>query len=663
MKPKKSGASGSLTQWMSVCRCDIEVGCQEQGESLNICFTCGKPIEAGRSGSFTQWIFRPESCSCAFPERAALSPGSDSAEAQYPVEVAVEQTYLELDPGEFPSERYKPVRKLGAGMTGSVYLCQDILLGKKVAVKTLNSVEASQLVTFQREAKITSQLDHPGIVKIFDFGITSGGVPFMVMEYVDGESLSQYLHSKGRFDQVEAQAVIVAVLNALETAHSAGVYHRDLKPGNILVFESEAGIISKLIDFGIAHVQFDDQEPTVFQGRKIVGTPAYMSPDQVVGGVYDARSEIYSIGCIYFELLTGRQPFAGDNSMEVLLKHMNEAPPSVSEYLQSSDQSGSDTVIARCMDKDPQERFQTVTELANFLEKTAVDVDGRPDLQNAEDIEKPGRSRGLILAISILLIGAATLATVQFASRHGPDREPIKDTQIKVSKSSSKAKKKDRDGDFLASSDKTNPKATKDSSISGPLIFTGRTAAASFHKEVAEHPEKMYIDVVLQDANLKDSDMKKITETDRQALLLSGNPDLTDKSLEMISKVTTLDRLELEDSPLFTPKGILSLKNMPRLGYISFRNCQLEDEDLKALAPLSSLFKLILSLNPKITEQGLENLGRRETTLTVVAEGCACAKASPKAVQRLYSLYNIKLEAVDEGDIDLKSITEEFMAE
>lgn len=666
LKPRQAGQSGSLTQWIAVCRCHEEENLAQQAESLNICFKCGKAIDPGRSGSFTQWIFRPESCRCDLPLRfaAALEQAADSAADPNETAGVIEEEeleFLDLPSDEFPVERFRPLRKIGSGGAGSVYLCRDSVLNKDVAVKSLSSVTPAQLITFQREARVTSQLNHPNIVRVFDFGVVDGRIPYMVMDFFDGGSLSRYLEENGPLAELLATDVIIQVCQALSRAHGMAIFHRDLKPGNILVRKRDGGLEARLIDFGIAHVGVDHEgDPTMLEGKKAVGTPAYMSPDQIDTGVYDARSEIYSLGCILYELVTGEHVFSGANALDVIYKHKNEQPPVV----QSS--TGLDRIIARCLEKNPGLRYQSADELAGALRSLEREAPGQENTQ----IEIKTGSRKTSPAVVVMVIGGALVSSVVLLSVLGviDFRKPPIEAEDRLATKGGRPREADKGSskDIVgrtppASSDiPLEERPVQDTTI----LFTGPTAMASFRKEVAENPGKQYLNIALQCADLTDDDIEELVRLNPQALLISGNPRLTDRSCELIARLPFLDRLELEDSPKLTGKGLAMLNKAPRLGYISFRKCNLSDADLASLKPDSPLFKLILSGNPRLTLAGIEKLSRRKRTLEVVAEECdGIGSPTPAQIQRLYSLANIRLNLVDEGNFDLRKITEDFMLE
>ncbi len=368
-RPKSVGDKASLTQWIVCCNC-VEGAAEEPSqEPVDICGKCKRRISSGRAGSFTQWVFRSDLCSCDVPE--AMLPSFDFLEQKNIAEHFdddAEGLHLEGEP-PFPLERYKPLMEVGQGTSGHIYLCKDRLLEKKVAIKCLRAVTPEQLIAFQREAKATSLLNHPGVVSVLDFGGTAGGAPFMVMEYVEGTSLFDYIDERGPLPVDVALTVIRRVAEALAHAHERGVYHRDVKSSNIVLLGGENAVPDvRVIDFGVAGMKQVIDTPSTEQGDTIVGTPAYMSPDQAQGCEYDQRSEIYSLGCVMFETLTGRPPFLGETALETISKHAHEQAPMLGDLDENNEFSNElESLVGRCLEKDPDDRFQNMSELIEAI--------------------------------------------------------------------------------------------------------------------------------------------------------------------------------------------------------------------------------------------------------------------------------------------------------
>ena len=268
-----------------------------------------------------------------------------------------------IDRGYLLGDRYRIIDTLGEGGMANVYLAEDIILQRKVAVKILRldlQKEPQTLARFQREALATSELSHPNIVMVLDVG-TDQGLPYMVMEYVDGPDLKDYIRLNAPLALHDVIRIMDQILSAMELAHKHNVIHRDLKPQNILM--DKRGNI-KIADFGIAVAL---NQNSVTQTNSAVGSVHYMSPEQTRGGLVTKQSDIYSLGIILYELITGSVPFNGDSAVAIALKHAQEAIPSIKEKDDQVPQS-LENVVLKATAKDPRNRYASVHEMQSDLD-------------------------------------------------------------------------------------------------------------------------------------------------------------------------------------------------------------------------------------------------------------------------------------------------------
>ncbi len=271
--------------------------------------------------------------------------------------------------------RYQVRREIGRGGMGVVYLAHDPAVGRDVALKVLPAGlpgDDHVVARLRQEARLTASLDHACIVPIFDVG-EQGGRPFLVMRYMPGGALDRRLQA-GRLSLRAVAEILLRVAEALDAAHRQGVIHRDLKPSNIL-FDARGD--AYLSDFGIAKALGGSLTQSL-TGTAIIGTPAYMSPEQAVGDrAIDGRSDVYALGAMAFELLTGRQPYVGDTPMRVVLRHLQDPPPQLSaEELEALGLSaGVGAALTRAMAKEPGDRFASPLEFARIIASAA----GLPD--------------------------------------------------------------------------------------------------------------------------------------------------------------------------------------------------------------------------------------------------------------------------------------------
>jgi len=282
--------------------------------------------------------------------------------------------------------RYRLKEKIGSGGMGDVYLAEHTLMKRPCAIKVIRPEKAGDpkaLARFEREVQATAQLAHWNSIYIYDYGRTSDGTFFYVMEYLTGMSVQEVIKKRGPISPGRAIYLLLQVCEALSEAHDQNLIHRDIKPANIIVTElGGAYDVAKLLDFGlvkpmITPLQQDEEELT--QAGSVTGSPLYMSPEQALGEVdTDQRTDIYSLGGVAFYMLTGRPPFNTGATMRTIMAHVNEAPiaPSIARLespyalsLTSKPVSSElDQLVLKCLAKNPDDRYQTTRELADALE-------------------------------------------------------------------------------------------------------------------------------------------------------------------------------------------------------------------------------------------------------------------------------------------------------
>ncbi|MEU4339737.1 Stk1 family PASTA domain-containing Ser/Thr kinase [Nocardia sp. NPDC023852] len=262
------------------------------------------------------------------------------------------------------SSRYELGEIIGFGGMSEVHKARDLRLSRDVAIKVLRADLARDptfYLRFKREAQNAAALNHPAIVAVYDTGeaeVDGGPLPYIVMEYVDGDTLRDIVRGKGPLPPRRAMEVVADVCAALDFSHKAGIVHRDMKPANIMI--NRAGAV-KVMDFGIARAIADSSNPMT-QTAAVIGTAQYLSPEQARGETVDARSDVYSVGCVLFEILTGEPPFTGDSPVAVAYQHVRE-DPRLPSHVYSSVPRELDSVVLKAMSKNPANRYQTAAEM------------------------------------------------------------------------------------------------------------------------------------------------------------------------------------------------------------------------------------------------------------------------------------------------------------
>src|ERR671937_1284257 len=261
-------------------------------------------------------------------------------------------------------DRYEVDERIGAGGMAEVWRGHDRILNRTVAIKTLlpqYARDTSFVDRFRREAQAAARLNHPGIVSVYDSG--DGDNPYIVMQFIEGRTLADFLASGRHMAPMQAAQVAQGIAEALAAAHTHGVIHRDIKPANVMVTRDGKVMV---MDFGIARMISGPE--TAPQTSAVMGTASYLSPEQAQGQSVDARTDIYSLGSVLYEMLTGRPPFTGDSPVAVASKHVLEQPippsrinPDVSPSL--------DAIVMRALSKNPDNRYQGAAEMKEDLER------------------------------------------------------------------------------------------------------------------------------------------------------------------------------------------------------------------------------------------------------------------------------------------------------
>ncbi|MGY4098097.1 Stk1 family PASTA domain-containing Ser/Thr kinase [Nocardia sp. R16R-3T] len=362
------------------------------------------------------------------------------------------------------SSRYELGEIIGFGGMSEVHKARDLRLSRDVAIKVLRADLARDptfYLRFKREAQNAAALNHPAIVAVYDTGeaeVDGGPLPYIVMEYVDGDTLRDIVRGKGPLPPRRAMEVVADVCAALDFSHKAGIVHRDMKPANIMI--NRAGAV-KVMDFGIARAIADSSNPMT-QTAAVIGTAQYLSPEQARGETVDARSDVYSVGCVLFEILTGEPPFTGDSPIAVAYQHVRE-DPRLPSHVHNGVPRELDSVVLKAMSKNPANRYQTAAEMRSDLirvlggqkpsaptvmtdeDRTTILGSNEPAPRNFRTVERnddtaeqepaepasPRRNLYIALGAAAAVIVAFALFWVLIGPGARPDQVPIPDLSNK----------------------------------------------------------------------------------------------------------------------------------------------------------------------------------------------------------------------------------------
>jgi len=326
------------------------------------------------------------------------------------------------------SHKYKFLSTIGSGGMGVIYKARQLAMNKIVAIKMLHSEIPSDeaLRRFQVEGKAAGILNHKYIIQVHDLGVTDSGRPFMVMDYIDGQTLAEELSARGPLKVERFLRLFVQVCEALSHAHSKGVLHRDLKPSNLMLLQTGRTEEVRIMDFGIAKLlegtEYDAQRLT--KTGEALGSPLYMSPEQCRSAKLDRRSDLYALGCVMYEALTGAPPFMGKTALETVMMHLDQEPITMSSAsLGLKFDQGLEDIVLRLLRKEPADRYQSSEEVESDLIKYQEAITGgepvrfvyaeNKELSQSKAQPAPARKRWSTRdasVVGIILIAVAVVA-------------------------------------------------------------------------------------------------------------------------------------------------------------------------------------------------------------------------------------------------------------
>jgi serine/threonine-protein kinase len=300
--------------------------------------------------------------------------------------------------GQIVAERYHILKKLGEGGMGQVYLAEHVKMGRRCAIKIMAQSmmnDADAISRFNREAANASRISHPHVCAVYDFGETREGLIYLAMEYIEGQSLSALLDEGGAMPLPRAAGIIGQCADALQAAHDLGIVHRDLKPDNIMVMTARGRDIVKVVDFGIAKAtDAKSSGQKVTKTGLVVGTPEYMSPEQLSGDPCDGRSDLYSLALVFYRMITGKLPFEADSAQETMIKRLTDEPmPLAQARPDLRFPPLMQTVLNRSLTRTPAERYATAVEFGRDVatataSMTAVDLEAGTQVVKPEDMDR-----------------------------------------------------------------------------------------------------------------------------------------------------------------------------------------------------------------------------------------------------------------------------------
>lgn len=611
-----------------------------------------------------------------------------SQDATDPIESALPEKFA---PGDMVADRYRVEKIIGQGGMGIVYSAEHIFLKRRYALKTLSSIgSGSAWIRFQREARAISKLEHENIVRIHDFGLLAQERPFFAMDLLDGGTLGDMLRKTGPLDLDLAYGIFQQICTGLAYAHGQGVVHRDVKPGNIALTPSEPSgkLTAKILDFGIAK-QLGEETQTLTRTGELFGTPLYMSPEQCRGLNADHRCDIYAVGCMFFEALTGTPPFASENALSTMMMHISDQPPSLKEASLGREFPGPlESIIRRMLEKYPQERYQSLHEVANDLR--AVESGSELSLAPKTDKNDSAKQRrfkplstatmviGLLVLSAVLLVHTYALLKSQNESLPhnyvsiGPVMIPKRQaTETKFYSTTGTGTLREFHfpdtpiGSIAATGiRKHEASGVTQLDLRRHLCFYPNAAFCANPANFARfRPDEIYSLRIDDDSNAVDGTLAFLLPLKNLQSLRIADTDITDDGLRFIEGLHHIYELDVSRSKI-TGRGLANFKNIgtlqvltissnalvqdllhnlkraKKLIYLSVTNEDLQDSDVQRIAEVSSLEGLRLNGNLKITDAGVSELRRLSKLKNLQILGC---RVTPKCIESLKELKQLEL--------------------
>ncbi len=565
---------------------------------------------------------------------------------------------------------------IGSGANGLIYKVRHPLLDKVVAVKMLHShlVSEQAMMRFHREAKAASNLSHPNIIVIHDFGVSKHGQPYMIMDFVEGQTLADRIDKQGPLPVGYAIPIFTQICDALQHAHDKGTLHRDIKPNNMMLTELDRDIPTlKILDFGLAKVIHPDGKESKHLTRtgETVGSPLYMSPEQCQGVELDRRSDIYSLGCVIYECLTGSPPHIGDTAVTTMFKHLNDAPPSLKEGSLGVDFGEElEEIVATMLAKEPDDRFQSMRDVKQALlsyyqgsTKPSIPARAKPktvDPQSFEATEelklvkKPStvalsRVHLGLIAFGLVVSFAVGITVPQIFKKAPPppENKPIRETfteEVKLPENPAVARADDEEVErnvrkkpYRTEYDLHNSDVT-DKALESIKKLTHLTNLNLIQTNITNNGLKNLTELPLQKLDIgqnkiTDEGLKYLPPT--IALLNLESLEITNDGLKNLHDLQNLQHLYLKNNPQLTDRAIDNLQAFPNLIELDLTGTGITDAAISKLQKMPKLMALHIG-NTKLSGEGLPKL--KNVTMLYVNDGVL----TDKFIDQMASMKNVQ---------------------
>jgi len=501
---------------------------------------------------------------------------------------------MSLDELKSLEARYEILCELGRGGSSIVYKARDKTLDRLVALKTLSaqSLSEKQLIQFQSEARALSGLKHKCIMEILDFGTTPSGIPYMVLEYINGVPLSKQIENLGPLPLMMALSIFHDLCEALNHAHNKGVLHRDVKPSNIILVSQDNGYLPKIIDFGIAVLGSQDDTGTT---QSAAGSPPYMSPEQIDGKETDQRSDIYSLGCTLFEALTSKVPYQGNTAFETMNMHKHAQIPLLSKIANESEiQTGLQNCINKALAKNKNDRFQFIIAMQKSLDDIQEQANeiARIKAQAKSETKIGSKKRTSLKAFyavaAVLALGSC--AIYFFSVKKVEKDKSTLEQSVKWLKESEKENKES----LLLSVD-----------FAEKITGNKRSKLIDIDKL---HPNVR--EIAWDSVDLKDFDFTRLKRFEKLESLQLRKCDISPKQFSQICQLKNLEAFQVSWDLTIKNSDFSQLNNLPNLTCLGLACNSIDKKNILIVSKLKNLRILNLQKNDGVDGDTIKNLAK-----------------------------------------------------
>jgi len=554
------------------------------------------------------------------------------------------------------AERYEVIAEIGSGGMAMVYKAFDSSLKKHVAVKILRPEMMTEeaMMRFQLEAKTASTLLHPNLIRTLDFGITADGIPYLVMDYVDGITLSRYIRDNRRIPIERAAGIFIQICDALTLAHNQKVLHRDLKSSNVMLTQTDSPYPKAfVVDFGLAKRV---EDPSMTRAGQLIGSPRYMSPEHSRGEELDNRADIYSMGCVMFETLTGTPPITGETILDTIMKQSTEEAPSLSEFCPDVEFSPQlEQLVATSLHKDPDQRFQSMEELKSSIQalrefKSAQSVTRESKSPQIESLvpDSPPLVPGPVFSKKFIIGCIVLVATIGGIGLLVAPMVPILLDLFQHAEPE-------------AISNKPLPKATigydldaEDLMLPGANTWSGMPWSDGvvwykkwgFKDSELEDFKKFnkFAYVSLWNEKATSVRLLLLLKADLKGLSLFHCQGLNDELMKVVARMKSLEVLLLDQNPGVTDEGLKVVCSLPELKIFSMTKNRFTDEGFRDIAKLRKLEVLDLKQMPNFNGTGMKYLVKLPNLKKLKINRCTLVPGTISQIAQLKKLRFLSLE-------------------